>query len=415
MKKLRVGIFGAGRGSRLGRDFIANDCEIVAICDNIQSRREDAVKLLKCEPVQYDNFDDFIEHDMDMVVLANLFNEHTPYAIRCFEKGLHVYCECISNATMAEGVELIKAFEKSNSIFMLAENYPHSINNREMKRVCDGGTLGKILYAEGEYNHPGDPWDANFNKFYVYREDHWRNFCPVTYYLTHSLAPLMWASGATPKRVTAMAAYAPETRDVPNACYVGDATAIMNTINDDGSLFRFVGCSKFGAHHNSYRVCGTDGQFENVRGMDNKVMLRYNEWSKPEGMPATCMYDPEWNDPDENKIRSSGHGGGDYLAVRMFVDCVKAGKQPEHPFDIYSAVTMASVGILAWRSVLEGGAPYDIPDFRKEEDCKKYENDRLSPFYGVDGSAPTLPSCSHPDYKPTERQLELYRDLIKSE
>lgn len=61
---------------------------------------------------------------------------------------------------MAEGVELVRAFEKSNSIYMLAENYPQMIFNREMKRVCDTGTLGKILYAEGEYNHPVSPYDV---------------------------------------------------------------------------------------------------------------------------------------------------------------------------------------------------------------------------------------------------------------
>ena len=42
------------------------------------------------------------------------------------------------------------------------------IFNREMKRVCDNGSLGKILYAEGEYNHPLDPTDTNFAKNYAY-------------------------------------------------------------------------------------------------------------------------------------------------------------------------------------------------------------------------------------------------------
>ena len=94
--------------------------------------------------------------------------------------------------------------------------------------------------------------------------------------------------------------------------------------------------------------------------------------------------------------------------MRTFVDCVKEGKQPPHPFDIYSAITMSSVGLLAHRSVLNGGQVYDIPDFRKEEDRKLWENDYLTPFYGDDGSEPTLPCCSNPDYKPTEKQMELY-------
>jgi hypothetical protein len=76
---------------------------------------------------------------------------------------------------------------------------------------------------------------------------------------------------------------------------------------------------------------------------------------------------------------------------------------------------MASVAMLAHRSILEGGTPYDIPDFHLEENRKKYENDFLSPFWGADGSAPTLPCCSHPDYRPSERQMELYFEELKKE
>ena len=411
MKKLRVGVFGAGRGADIAGNFMMLGCEIVAICDFHKERREDAAKRLG-GIAQYEDFDSFIEHGMDAVIMANFFHEHAPYTIKCFEKGIHVFGECISNGTMAEGVELIKAFEKSNSVYMLAENYPQMIFNREMKRVCDSGTLGKILYAEGEYNHPGDPKDVWFNKTYVYFEKHWRNFLPRTYYITHSLGPVMRASGATPKRVTAFASFAPFDDDLPSARYVGDKVAIVTTQNDDGSVFRITGCAAFGAHHNAYRICGTKGQIENLRGMGSKVMLRYNGWEKPEGANEVELYEPKWNDKDEELIIKSGHGGGDYLTARMFVECVREGKQPEHPFDIYSAVNMSSVAILAHRSMLEGGKPYDIPDFREEKWCKMYENDRLTPFYGTDGSEPTLPCCSVTDFAPTETQIKLYRELL---
>ncbi|MBP3334302.1 MAG: Gfo/Idh/MocA family oxidoreductase [Clostridia bacterium] len=411
MKKLRVGVFGAGRGADIAGNFMMLGCEIVAICDFHKERREDAAKRLG-GIAQYEDFDSFIEHGMDAVIMANFFHEHAPYTIKCFEKGIHVFGECISNGTMAEGVELIKAFEKSNSVYMLAENYPQMIFNREMKRVCDSGTLGKILYAEGEYNHPGDPKDVWFNKRYVYFEKHWRNFLPRTYYITHSLGPVMRASGATPKRVTAFASFSPFDDDLPSARYVGDKVAIVTTQNDDGSVFRITGCAAFGAHHNAYRICGTKGQIENLRGMGSKVMLRYNGWEKPEGANEVELYEPKWNDKDEELIIKSGHGGGDYLTARMFVECVREGKQPEHPFDIYSAVNMSSVAILAHRSMLEGGKPYDIPDFREEKWCKMYENDRLTPFYGTDGSEPTLPCCSVTDFAPTETQIKLYRELL---
>ena len=412
MEKIRVGVFGAGRGMTLAENFMLLNCEIVALCDNHQGRREAAMKKLDKSVVAYENFDDFIEHPMDAVILANNFYQHAPYAIKCFERNIHVFCECISNGTMGEGVELVRAFEKSKSIYMLAENYPQMLFNREMKRLADSGKLGKILYAEGEYNHPVSEWDANFTKTYKFYPKHWRHFLPRTYYITHSLGPVMSATGATPTKVSAFAMYSPDPDNVPSATYDADKAANITTFNDDGSVFRVTACSSFGAHHNAYRVCGTKGQIENVRGMGEQVMLRYNAWDVPEGEKEVNLYTPSWNDKDEEIIKTSGHGGGDYLTARTFIDCVKANKQPPHPFDIYSATVMSSVGILGHRSTMEGGKVYDIPDFRREEDRKLYENDYLTPFWGDDGSEPTLPCCSCPDYKPSERQMELYFELL---
>lgn len=413
MEKIRVGVFGVGRGMDLAKMFMLQDTDIVAICDNHKERREAAVAQLDSSVAVYERFDDFIEHPMDAVILANNFYQHTPYAIECFKRNIHVLSECIANGTMGEGVELVRAFEKSKSIYMLAENYPQMLFNREMKRVADSGTLGKILYAEGEYNHPVSAWDTYFTKKYKFYPNHWRHFLPATYYITHSLGPVMNATGATPRKVSAFAMYAPLPDGVPCASHNADQAANITTLNDDGSVFRVTASSSFGAHHNAYRICGTKGQIENMRGMDGRVMLRYNEWDRPAGVERETSYMPSWNDKDEALIKKSGHGGGDYLTVRMFVECVKEGKQPPHPFDIYSATAMSSVGILGHRSALEGGKVYDIPDFHKEEDRKAYENDYLTPFYGDDGSAPTLPCCSNPDYQPTPKQMELYFEELK--
>ncbi len=414
MDKIRIGIFGAGRGADLAENLMLFDCcEIVALCDFNEKRRNNALAELGIDVAVYDNFDNFIEHDMDAVVLANYFHEHTPYAIKCFGKGIHVLSECISNGTMAEGVELIRAYEKSNSIYMLAENYPQMKFNREMKRVCDGGSLGKIIYAEGEYNHPYKPDDYEFNKAAVYFTEHWRNFLPRAYYITHSLAPLMCSTGATPKRVSAVPVYAP-IKEEATARRVGDRGAIITTLNDDDSVFRVTGCAAFGAHNNAYRICGEKGQVENLRGMGEKVMLRYNDWDAPDGMESVNLYEPEWNDGDEEKIENSGHGGADYIITRMFLDCIKEGRQPDHPYNIYSAVAMSSTAILAHRSILNGGVPYDIPDFRLEECRRQYENDRQTPFCGTDGSRPNIPCCSNPDYSPTEEQIKKAEEILKN-
>ena len=413
MKNLKVGVFGVGRGMDLAESFMLLGAEIVALCDNHKERREKAIKRLGKEVAVFENFDEFIEYPMDAVILANNFYQHAPYAIKCFEKNIHVFSECISNGTMGEGVELVRAFQKSKSIYMLAENYPQMLCNREMQRVVNSGTLGKIIYAEGEYNHPVGAWDTEFTKRYIFYPEHWRNFLPRTYYITHSLGPVMRATGATPTKVSAFAMFAPADPAVPSAHYNGDKAANITTFNDDGSVFRITACSAYGGHHNSYRLCGTKGQIENLRGMGEQIMLRYNEWDKPEGEPAEKLYTPDWNDKDEELIKKTGHGGGDFVTARIFLESVQKGEQPPHPFDIYSAVAMSSTALLAHRSSMEGGKVYDIPDFRKEEDCKLWENDYLTPFYGDNGEKPTLPCCSHPDYKPTEKNMELYLEELK--
>ena len=395
MKKVRVGIFGLNRGSSYIPHFLANDAEIVALCDKSERWQNAGKNRLDHSVTVYSDFDSFIEHPMDAVFLANYFNEHTAYAIKCLEKGIHVLSECTSNATMAEGVALVRAAEKSNAIYMLAENYPYMSFNREIKRICDGGTLGKLLYAEGEYNHPGNVYSSDTMDVLFDSEKHWRCFLPKTYYVTHSLAPIMYATGAKPVKVTAFPIYAPVPEDCKRASYTADNSAVITTLNDDGSVFKFTGCAGFGAHSNSYRVCGRKGQIENIRGTDGKIMLRYNEWDTPDGMEETNFYMPEFDDKDAELIKKAGHGGGDFIVAKEFLKCIRENKK--HPFDVYFATTMASVAILGHRSVLNGGMPYDIPDFSKEEDRVKYENDTETPFWGVDGSAPTIPCCSNPD------------------
>lgn len=409
MEKIRIGIFGLRRGENFIDNLKANGAEIVAVCERdetVINERKDALEGIAL----YNDFDKFIEHPMDAVVLANYFAEHTPYAIRCLEKGLHVLSECTSNGTMAQGVELVRAAEKSKAVYMLAENYPFMLFNKEMKRVCDGGTLGRILYAEGEYNHPFNMYDGEAAASLAPHENHWRNYLPRAYYITHSLAPIMYATGSVPVRVTAMAAANEIPSDCSAARYVSDAAAIITTLNNDGSVFKVTGCAAFGAHSNSYRICGANGQIENIRGMGEKIMLRYNDWQIPEGMQEINCYDPEQSEEDAELSKNAGHGGGDFFVTREFLECIRTGKKP--PFDVYFATTMASVAILAHRSILNGNQPYDIPDFHKEEDRIKFENDHDMPIPLSDGTQPNIPCNSRP-CTPSELQKENYRKAIE--
>ncbi|MBE5749474.1 MAG: Gfo/Idh/MocA family oxidoreductase [Clostridiales bacterium] len=399
MKKIRLGMFGVNRGSAYYDIVRANEGELVAICEKDEERCQQAKEYWGENLAIYDNFDEFIKHDLDAVFICNYFHEHAPYAIKCIEKGIPVLSECTAAGTIAEAVELVRAVEKYKTIYMLAENYPYMLFNQEMRRIYRKGELGTLLFAEGEYNHPANKLDPNPEKtaktLHPFLE-HWRYHLPRTYYLTHSLAPLMWITGVRPTKVTAMPIYKPEVNGGP---YVGDIGAAMLITNDDNSVFRVFGHASFGFREDSYRIVGTKGQIENIRGGGNKVALNFNLWDIPEGKQENNIYLPEWGseweDVDIETLKKYGHGGSDYFTIHEFFKCIRENCQPE--MDVYFATSMSVAGILAFRSILEN-KPFDIPNMKDESERSKFENDRETPFYSSDGGVPTIRCCSNPDH-----------------
>ena len=400
MKKLRVGILGLGRCGAFIKSLYLNDAEFVATCETKAEMNYGLKELYGEDFGFYTDFEEFLKHPggMDVVIIGNFFHEHAHYAIRCLEEGINVISECLSNATMAEGVALVRAAEKSKAMYILGENYQYSTECLEMKRIYDEGTMGKVLFAEGEYNHglisSKEEADKTRTMYLRSFEEHWRNHLPRTYYVQHSLAPLMFVTGSRPVRISAMAAYNVNgtTGDKMIGPNVKDRAAIMITQNDDGSVFRVTGCSGWGSGDNTYRVCCEKGQLEIMRD-DESLLVNYDENYVPSGKERKTRYIPE-PDPTEAELiekAGGGHGGSDYRVIVEALKHIRSGVQ--HPLDVYFATTLSSVAILGHRSVLNDGQPYDIPDFTKEEDRLKYENDYETPFYGTDGSKPTIP-CS---------------------
>lgn len=405
-RKIRIGIFGVGfRGNSVGRGgslvgaVLKAGADIVAICDNKEAHLQFCKNACfkDREVAMYTSFEEFIQHDMDAVMLCNYFADHAPYAIAAMRAGKHVLSETTANITMADGVELCRVKEETGMIYGLLENYPFFKSNQEMERLYRGGTLGNIVYAEGEYVHPSTKRDANR---LAPGRNHWRNWLPRSYYLTHSLAPLMQMTDAMPTRVTAMASFQPEEVKGTSR-QVADMVSVLLLQTDKNAVFRVTGCAGYAQHGNYYRLCGTKGSVECNRTND-RVALTYNDWEKPEGAEKYSEYEAGWTDPALGEMAgAAGHGGGDFFAIHNFIKAVENGVDPY--WNVYRATAIASCAILAHRSILNGSMGYDIPDFRKEEDRRKYEYDRTSPFPDEKGLV-NFPVSSQP-YKPTEEDM----------
>ena len=125
MDKVKIGVIGGGRGKsmiRYGRE--ASNAELVAICDF----RDDVLERMKKECGEdgisyYSDYDEFLKHDMDAVVLANYANQHAPFAIKAMKAGKHVFSEVLPVQTLKEAVELIETVEETEKIYAYGENY----------------------------------------------------------------------------------------------------------------------------------------------------------------------------------------------------------------------------------------------------------------------------------------------------
>lgn len=391
---IKMGMFGAWRGSSYVDLIAAEDpsvIQIIAVCDK-QAKQLDNVKGLEGARL-FSDFDEFLsygkENGMNAVFLANYFHQHAPYAIKCMEAGMDVVSECTSASTLKECVELVRCVERTGRKYMIAENYPFMTLNLEMKRIIDGGTLGTFLYAEGEYNHSGTIETMKYLTPYKY---HWRAWMPRTYYVTHAMGPLMYMTNSMPKYVSARAAHSERLAAFRDYRPNDDGMARMFCEMDNGMAASFTGCTAQASDYSRYRVVGDLGSVEQSGYTNDKVRLYYEDYTKPEGVDELVQYiTPDlsaWGEKAE-KALNAGHGGGDYWIVQNMIDYFANGKTPF--FDVYKGVAMSATAILGWRSCLNHGENFRIPDFTNEEERKAVEDDDLTPFPDDNGEGATLP------------------------
>ena len=372
-KLIRVGVVGVGRGRGFAHGAGPHlGMELVALCD----RWEEKLRAVGDElgVATYTDYDKFLEHDMDAVILANYFHEHAPFAVKALRAGFHVMSETAACHTLAEGVELVRAVEKSGRIYMFAENYPYMLFNQEMRRLYQKGKVGTFMYGEAEYVHPmaadhGNRLSPGLN--------HWRNWIPATYYCTHALAPVMFITDTWPVKVNGFVM--PYREDDPVAqrrVRQGDASSMIALRMDNGAVVKLLQVYLRG-HGVWVRIHGSRGLMENLRVGDRKmVRLVREQYHERRTDPDEQLYLPDFPHHHREALKA-GHGGGDFFMNYHFGEAIRRNEPPY--LDVYRGVAMSIVGPLAYRSALDDSAPLEVPDFRKEAPRRKYAKDDWSP------------------------------------
>ncbi len=372
MKKVKIGVFGGYRGaSMIKYARIAENAELVAICDKLPEVIERQKKICGDQVTYYDNFEDFIKHDMDAVILANYANEHAPFAIRCMKAGKHVFSEVLPVQNMKEAVELVETVEETGMIYAYGENYCYMPGPYEMRRLYREGKIGEFEYGEGEYIHNCEPiW----HKITYGDPDHWRNHMYATFYCTHSLGPIVHITGLRPVRVTGYEGTKNE-RGLRVGRGAGQFGIEMVEFENGGIAKSIHG----DLYKNSiwYTVYGSHGRLETAREDNDlesvkRLYTNTDQYSGAYDKNETKDYFPA-RDMD-NVAKDFGHGNSDFYTMYNFVRKIQ-GYEDADTIDVYEALDMFLPGLWAYRSILAGGIPMDIPNIRNKAEREKWRND----------------------------------------
>lgn len=372
-RRIRLGIWGLGRGHDFLRRCSAVNMDVVAGCD-----QNEAMRSRFAEPAPQARLtgdaEEFLSWDFDAVLLATYCHEHGRHAVQCLSAGKHVLSEVTGFHTPAEGVALVDAVERSGLVYNLAENMPFTRQNLFIADRWREGLFGNLLYAEAEYNHDsrrpltftygiaGPPIQPGWTLHA------WRSWLHQHYYCTHSLGPIMHITGARPTRVVALPGANSMDAHVPQVKASGMASIAPSLLSlDNGGIVRnFMGSTPNDSHQ--LRIWGS-----RAAAVSDRKTLALRVGARGNGY--TLEIEPEW--PDYGELAEGmGHGGADFWVLYNFARQILTG-EPAY-WDVYRASDVTLAGIMAYRSAASGGQPMTIPDLRSKASRDQLRYDSLA-------------------------------------
>lgn len=371
---IKIGVFGAYRGKTM-IDVLVHyrEAQLVAVCDRYQPALDKIRKATKeagMDVALYTDFDDFIKHDMDAVVLANYATEHAPFAVRCLKAGKHVLSECLPCETMAQAVELIETVEETGLIYAYAENYCYRYDTFEMWRRYETGEYGEIQYAECEYVHD---CACCWPQITYGDKNHWRNHMHPNFYCTHSIGPILAMTGRRPVKVVGYEIPKSEA-DIMATGRVSGSGLEMVTLDNGAVVKSLHGDLKREPPRNYYLAYCSKGLMEGNSDQEGT----YKAYKEDDGkfcVGSWETYEPERHVAPELSKKIATHGGADFFPTYLFIQKMLGKPDGKWSLDVYQAVNMGICGILAWRSAVNGNVPIEVPDLSKKEERDKYRND----------------------------------------
>ena len=168
-EKIRVGVVGLGHNGLAWCEAFRQhpECELVAVCDRDEARLQAAVGRFGVR-----GFSDYAIFDqpIDLISIHTPDHAHAEPFIRAVEAGKHAIVEKPLANDLEDLSRMVSAADSSGKKTYVGQVLRWNPLFRLMKRLVDDGTLGRVFYVEGDYNHDlrmqlhMEPWKVTHEK-----------------------------------------------------------------------------------------------------------------------------------------------------------------------------------------------------------------------------------------------------------
>mgnify|MGYP001116758590 CR=1 FL=1 len=381
--RIRAGFVGCGGRGRSLMSIISRypDVDIPVICDVIEPRMEQAKGMLAKAPfpqrpetvVDYRRVLD--RKDVDTVFIATTQHWHGLPFIHACQAGNHIYVEKPLGHTVAEGRAMVTAARKHGVIALMGTQQRAGAHYQKAVEIVRSGRLGKIGLVEcwnyadrgpraGRFPDsdppPGYHWDlwlgpAPYVPFNRARLDHnwWFDYGGgvLTNWGPHHFDIVLWAMGVDK----------PATVVATGGKYVVDDLADTGDVLEaawefPGFLLTYHQRSFSNFHHLQSRprhhgICFYGRQATLVLDRfgyeiySNTGSKPYRLYEFPLEPPVETMAGVPYAGPAQAEVK----GAQDGPFQRMFLDCVKQGKQPSVDLEFSHRVSaLCQLGNIAY-------------------------------------------------------------------
>ena len=323
----------------------------------------------------------------DIVFISTNWNNHAPMAIESMKHGAHAFVEVPLGVTLKELWEIVDTSERTQKHCMMMENVNYGRAELMYLNMCRQGVIGELLHAEAAYIHElrGQMKQVEQGTG-SWRTYHYANGIG-NLYPTHGLGPVAqymslarqddnfkslvsFSSPALGRKLYAEKNYPADHKWNQLDYQNGDInTSIIKTEMGRTIMVQWDETSPR-PYTRLNLIQGTKGT---LAGYPTRVALEggvegitkdHHQWV--EGKQLDKIYE-KYDHPLYKRLneqsKDSGHGGMDGIMMFRIVECLKKGLPLDQ--NVYEGAFWSAVTELSGKSVEQGGAPQQFPDFTR--------------------------------------------------